>query len=310
MHVLKRKAVYIPISIVLVLVIAFISYGAYTRSKPTKYRGGPFQVGAGLPTPVASIEPSAGASTGPSASPAAAPSASASAESSIAATAAPTVAPVPTPSKVGNTVLPLLGTYKLAVSGVEKVKFGPITGCTNTFPATSSLTISKAVGYPTNSYNFDLRYYTDDPSRPDERQIYTYGTNRSVSKPYELDSVTCAGVKQASEVDYSPSQLRVASSDLHVGQSWKVNGGGTSRTEKGTFTVTSRTSLTVQGHSYVVYVITSPLTLTGSDSGTRNDTWWWSPALAIPLKYSEAYNAKRSDANYSNNVTASVVALP
>ena len=55
---------------------------------------------------------------------------------------------------------------------------------------------------------------------------------------------------------------------------------------------------------------THALTLTGSESGTRNDTWWWSPALVIPLKYSEAYNAKRSGANYSNNVTASVVALP
>ena len=66
---------------------------------------------------------------------------------------------------------PATGTYQLAVSGSEHVKFGPFSACTNTFPTSSSLVVKPASGEPAGSYDFDLRFYPSSPNRHDERHI-------------------------------------------------------------------------------------------------------------------------------------------
>src|SRR5205823_13599563 len=111
--------------------------------------------------------------------------------------------------------VPATGTYTLAVDGSENVKFGPYSACHNTFPSRSSLVISSASGEPAGSYNFDQRFFPSSSGKHDERHIYRY-TDSGVTLTFEEATVTCAGVKQSTTVNYSPVQLRVPQT-LRVG---------------------------------------------------------------------------------------------
>jgi hypothetical protein len=126
---------------------------------------------------------------------------------------------------------------------------------------------------------------------------------------YEESTVTCAGIKQSSTVGYSPAQTRVEL-PLAVGDSWRNHGGGSSRTETGTSNVVKQTTLKVQGARYAVYEIATKLAMSGSETGERDQTWWYSPALAMPLKFSEVLHGQRSGASYSESYTATVVKMP
>jgi hypothetical protein len=66
----------------------------------------------------------------------------------------------------------------------------------------------------------------------------------------------------------------------------------------------------VAGRSYLVYEIVTDLTMTGKESGTRHQVWWYSPERAMYLKYTESENGRRSGASYRDNYTATVVSLP
>jgi hypothetical protein len=217
----------------------------------------------------------------------------------------------PKPSKSATTnalVTPRVGEYTLAVSGEESAKFGPISACHNTFPSRATLDVHHAAGESPTSYDFDMRMYPGQANRHDERHIYKYSKSAMILT-YEEETVTCSGIKQSSTVDYSPAQVRVEL-PLTVGRTWHNHGGGSARTETGTSTVVKRTSLTVQGTSYQVYEIATKLALTGNETGERDQVWWYSPQLAMPLRFSETLHGNRSGAKYSESYTASVVGIP
>jgi hypothetical protein len=217
--------------------------------------------------------------------------------------------PTPTSSGSSNSlVTPRTGVYTLAVSGSESAKFGPITGCHNGFPSRATLDVHHATGESPSSYDFDMRLYPNQANKHDERHIYKYSKDAMILT-YEQETVTCSGVKQSTSVSYSPAQTRVQL-PLAVGNSWHNHGGGSSRTETGTSNVVKRTSLQVAGTSYQVYEIVTKLTMTGSETGERDQTWWYSPALGVPLKFSETLNGKRSGAKYAESYTASVIGIP
>src|SRR3954454_23634359 len=224
-----------PLLVFTLLIGAFISYGAYTRSKPTHYNRGGDVFAAG-------VSPDAGPSAGPSTS--AAPRASASPAAGKRALRAGQVAnsgpaaqqpgsgPTSAPSKLpgaSDVVLPATGDYKLAIKGSENVKFGFVPGCHNTFPTTATLGVARASGESPTSYDFDLRLYPTQPNRHDERHIYRY-TSSGVYLDFEEATVTCSGVKQSSTINYTPAQLR-APLPLHVGAQWHTHGGDSARTE-------------------------------------------------------------------------------
>src|SRR5262249_54019632 len=108
------------------------------------------------------------------------------------------VAASQSPAPSGATA-PATGTYSLAVSGSEHVKFGPFSACTNTFPSSSSLVVHEATGEAAGSYDFDQRFYPNSANKHDERHIYRYSTD-SVVLSYEQATVTCAGMKQSTTV--------------------------------------------------------------------------------------------------------------
>src|SRR3954453_8062503 len=321
-----------PLLVVALAVGGFTAYGAWTRAHPTHYaRGGDsFGVDSLLTSPSASPSgqkakvdrkgkkpPAAvtakkmvavttarsnGARSGGGTT-AGGSSTSGGSTSGGSTSAGSTSSPTPS-----RPVQPAAGTYTLSVNGSAKVRFGPYSACHHTFPTTSARVISPASGEPSGSYDFDQRFFPNNAGKHDERHIYRY-TDRGVFLSFEQATVTCAGVKQSTTVNYSPLQLRVPST-LRVGQSWSNSGGDSGRTERGTSKVTGTATLTVGGRSYRTFVIDTHLDLSGDEKGSRDQRWWWAPDLGVPLKWHEALSGSRSGATYSEDATLAVVRTP
>ena len=307
-----------PLLVFALLIGAFLGYGAWTRSRPTHYdRGGAFTIGA--------LPHTGGGGTGPGSRPASKPgvhpSATPGPSTSTGSTSTsprpgsttgtfPTAGSLTSPAatRADSPATPRVGDYTLAVSGGEHVSFGPFAACRKTFPSRAVLGVRHAAGESASSYDFDLRLYPGSPGVHDERHIYRYGPS-ALFLDYEQATVTCAGIKQSSTIDYHPAQTRVLL-PLRVGATWRSKGGDSKRTETAQSRVSSRTHLTVDGVSYPVYVIDTSVAMTGSESGTRTQRWWYSPALAMPLKWHEELSGSRSGAKYSENLTATVVSIP
>ena len=298
-----------PLLVFALLIAGFFAYGAYTRSQPTHYaRGGDAFAVAPAPSQSAGtktvhkrqVHGTKGAHKHVSD-----PVISTSHHSGQSASAGH-VAAKPTGS-VGP-VYPATGTYALQVDGEEHVKFGPFSACSNTFPTSSSLVLQPASGEPSGSFDFDERFYPNKANKHDERHIYRY-TDQGVFLTYEEATVTCGGIKQSSTVNFSPAQQRVQL-PLSAGATWTTKGGDGGRTETASFQVAGQQTVTVAGHSYDTWVIDSHVSMSGDETGTRDQRWWYSPDLGMPLKWHESLSGKRSGATYSENVTVSVVGLP
>ena len=304
-----------PILVFALLIGTFFAYGAYTRSRPTHYaRGGDgFAVipdqGSPSPSTAAVRHHKQSSPTKPGGrrnDSAALTSANGHAGQSSGAGHVPATSTGDTGTPAP--VRPATGTYQLQVDGQEHVKFGPFSACSNTFPTSSTLVVKPASGEPAGSYDFDHRVYPNSSGRHDERHIYRY-TKAGVFLSYEQATVTCGGIKQSSAVSYQPSQQRVRL-PLSAGETWHTDGGDGGRTEKATFQVVGQQNVTVAGHSYFTWVIDGHVSMSGDESGTRDQRWWWSPDLAVPLKWHESLSGKRSGATYSEDVTVTVVGLP
>lgn len=304
-----------PLVVFALLVGAFFAYGAYTRSQPTHYaRGG--DVFGLVPSPSATA-------SAPTLRHRATPGPRASARGSAVPLTVVTNSGTSRPGTTGQAsggaqtrhdaapapiTQPATGTYQLAVSGSEHVKFGPFSACTNTFPTSSQLVVKPASGEPAGSYDFDLRFYPSSPNRHDERHIYRY-SDAGVALSYEEATVTCSGIKQSSTVNYQPAQERVRL-PLETGETWSTVGGDSGRTERGSFQVVGTDTVVIAGHSYQTWVIDTHVSMSGSETGSRDQRWWWSPQLGIPVKWHESLSGQRSGAAYSEDVTVSVVGLP
>ena len=322
-----------PLLVVTLAIGAFVGYGAWTRSRPTHYTRGGDAFGAdtlltsptatpaaknGKVGPAGKKPPSGPKGKGHTSSPVTKPGnhttssggnssggsssgGSTSGSSSGGSTSGGSTAPA-APAQ------PATGTYTLSVDGSEDVKFGPYSACHNTFPSQSALVISSASGEPAGSYDFDQRFFPNSAGKHDERHIYRY-TDKGVFLSFEQATVTCAGVKQSTTVNYSPLQLRVPA-NLKVGQSWNNSGGDSGRTESGSSKVVGTATLSVGGHAYRTFVIDTHLDMSGSEKGSRDQRWYWSPDLGVPLKWHESLSGSRSGATYSEDVTFTVVGTP
>jgi hypothetical protein len=226
---------------------------------------------------------------------------------SAAATAGPSAAPASRDRPAGP-ALPAVGSYPLAVEGQEKVQFGPVSFCNQTLPSRTNLVVKKAAGESATSYDFDVPFFPGRTGQHDERHIYRF-TPTAVYLDYEIATVTCQGVRQSSETSYRPEQAKVRL-PLTVGASWHYQGGGSNRTEDSTAKVARTETLTIGGEQVLTYVITTTTSFTGSESGTRDQTWWYAPSWALPVKWHDKQSGHRSGASYSGDITATVLGRP
>lgn len=307
LHVLTRKRFVLPVALVVAAVAAFEGYAAYTRSKPVEYARGGSQFAPTVEPTSATTAPSSGPSA--TASPVPSSTAKAAAPAGPRSRAAPAaVRGTQAPAVVAGVVVPRAGTYQLAVSGSEKVDFGPVSFCSQALPRSTTLVVSKASGESPTSYDFDVRYFPSEAGKHDERHLYRY-TAGEVLLDYEIATVTCQGVRQSSDTDYAPPQLR-AKLPLKAGASWTSKGGDADRTETSSSTVTRAETLLVHGEQVPTYVIETSTTFTGSESGSRTQTWWYAPSWAMPVKWSEHIDGGRSGASYREDVTVTVTSRP
>ncbi|WP_156870255.1 hypothetical protein [Sporichthya polymorpha] len=331
----RRRPVLLALVALLVVALptgGFLAYGAWTRSGEIVYdRGGEvFGADASLP-PVADAGPETPAASAPAvpgpasatgspdgsagaATPAPAATGKAKAPASTGSTAAPAgransgargarANAVPLPRTE-----PIAGTYGLSVSGSEKVTFGPFSFCGRDLPKQSQLVVAPARNEPAGSYNFDVRYFPGEAGKHDERHIYRYAGG-AVDLTFESATVTCSGVRQGSDISFSPAQ-RCVPAVLRVGETWSGTGGDADRTEKYTSTVTGVDTLTISGIRVPVFVLDTRTTFTGSESGERTRRWWYAPSLAMPVKWADTTSGGRSGAKYSNEITVTVSSLP
>jgi hypothetical protein len=303
---LTRKRVWVPVVVLAVGIAGFQGYGAYTRSKPVDYsRGGSDFAALPSPTPT----PGTSHVPGPTAVPLTTPTPTSlpRAEVTTAPTGQPTNQAV-TAAPKSPLAVPAVGTYPLAVQGKEKVQFGPVSFCNQTLPTSTHLVVKKAAGESGTSYDFDVPFFPSQSGQHDERHIYRY-TPTAVLLDYEIATVTCQGVRQSSETSFTPEQKRVEI-PLRVGASWHNHGGGADRTEDATTKVLRTEVLRLQGRSVLTYVIETTTSFTGGESGTRDQTWWYAPSWAMPIKWHEKQSGHRSGASYSGDITATVLAHP
>jgi hypothetical protein len=204
--------------------------------------------------------------------------------------------------------VPREGTYRLSVDGSERVKFGPFSPCNRSFPSQASLVVRRSTGEAATSYDFDLRMYPGSPDMHDERHIYRY-TAAGTYLDYEEATVTCAGIKQPTQVTFDPPQEKVRL-PLTVGASWSGTGGDADRTEAYTAKVLRTEVRTVDGRSLTTYVVETTVRMSGSESGSRLQRWWYAPSLAVPVRWYEEISASRMGATYSSQATFTVVDLP
>jgi hypothetical protein len=68
--------------------------------------------------------------------------------------------------------------------------------------------------------------------------------------------------------------------------------------------------VTVAGQAFDTFVVERRSTFTGAESGQRTQRWWFSPELAVPLRWEDQVTGSRSGASYSGRISASVNALP
>jgi hypothetical protein len=307
-----RKLVLVPVLVVAVGIAGFEGYGAYTRSKPVDYSrgGGDF---AALPSATPSPTPgtpsaSAAAPGRPTASPTRVPAALPRTDQTSAPVATVTAAAPTAKPTAAALPLPRAGTYRLSVTGSEKVQFGPVSFCNQKLPSVTNLVVKQAAGEGPTSYDFDVPFFPGSTGQHDERHIYRF-TKDAVFLDYEIATVTCQGVRQSSETSYRPEQPRVRL-PLAVGRSWHYTGGGADRTEDAAFRVLRTETLTVAGQQVLTYVISTTTSFTGSESGTRDQTWWYAPSWAMPVKWHEKQSGHRSGASYSGDITATVTSRP
>jgi hypothetical protein len=309
---LPRKRVLVPVVLLAVGFAGFKGYGAYTRSQPVDYSRGGDDFGTLVEaTPTLGTTAASAAPTGKATAPAAtgSPTALPRVDVTSAPTSVPVVTSVPRPQTVtATTVTPRVGSYPLAVTGSEKVQFGPVGFCSKTLPSRTALVVKPATGEAKGSFNFDVPYQPGTEGGHDERHIYRYDGS-AVYLDYEQATVTCQGVRQSSATSFSPAQPRVRL-PLQVGASWTYKGGGDSRTETSTFTVDRTETLTVAGERVLTYVIHAASSFSGDETGTRDQTWWYAPTWAMPIKWHDKQSGGRSGASYTGDITATVLSHP
>jgi hypothetical protein len=302
-QLLTAKPIAIPVITLTVLALAFISYGAMTRLRPTKFsRGGPvYQVGS-TPTALPSTGSDDAASSGSGAIRAPKPPRASKKPGAKGGTAAGGG----TPSTGGSPSLaePATGVYQIRMSGHESVHFGPVSICNRDLPSSAQLSVSKAEGETPTSYVFDLPISGDHT----ERHIYRFEGDE-LFLDFEGARVTCAGISETSEVSFSPPELR-ARAPLSVGGSWSGRSGDEDRTESYRTTVVRTESITVAGLTVPTFVIETSIDLTGNENGRRFQRWWYAPTLGLPVRWYEEISAERRGATYSEQATFTVVSLP
>jgi hypothetical protein len=264
----------------------FAGYGLYTRAGPVTFdRGGAF---GAEPIKTATARPTA--------------TTSARARGSATAGARPTTAVAGKRTTTrGGTVFtfPREGTYRYAGRGREEVHYGFAPACGWDI---RDVTVVR-------SHEGDE--LTADWNFSDERKERHIDELRDdgLYRVFVGASVTCAGVRNKSNGDYSPPALSIPL-PTRAGFTWNQTCSTEDRTEKISGRVVARETVTVPAGRFDAWHIRLDGTLSGGQTGTYRLDVWFAPAIGVAVQTVADLDARSGDARFRSEMTLKLSALP
>ncbi|MBI4728182.1 MAG: hypothetical protein HY775_01565 [Acidobacteria bacterium] len=167
---------------------------------------------------------------------------------------------------------PAPGRYLYRGTGTEKVTIGSLPACSWAVGPVA-LTVARRDESTVLDWEIGTRA---------ERQIHSFRPD-GVFLTYTASTVTCLGIRTTSEDDQNPPALRFRL-PLHVGDSWATTSTTENRTERAQVTVERAESVIVPAGRFDAMVVHLKATLSGSQSGTLEATFWYAPRLDLWVK--------------------------
>jgi hypothetical protein len=211
-------------------------------------------------------------------------------------------------ARTGAASVPQLGTYTWAVTGTETATgFG-----TRSFPNQMTMVAHGGNGLGPSQVVLDLSYSGDHT----EREILDRVAS-GLAFDFEGGQVTFGGVSQNNQGDYRPPMVQVPT-QLAPGQT--VSGtsqvigsdGSTERTEDWTVHVVDQETVTAAGQAVPTWKVTIDRTSQPGSSQkiTRSRTYWYDPARALWVKYTEREHGEQPYGpftfTYDDDITATL----
>jgi hypothetical protein len=220
------------------------------------------------------------ASASASASKKAKSTASASASSHATHSATPT-------STAAAIVTPTYGSYKYATSGNEK-----LAGQTRDFPSKSTIKLAKdgkcakSTWQPTSSHG--------------EVQVVCPVGTQAVDLQSETQSIGVAGFNVTQTLTCDSSAI-VYSTGLKPGNSYSFTCSSSNTTAKQQASVIGFQNFTISGKKIKALHIHVATTISGADTGTATEDYWYAPTLGILVKQKMVTNAKQGGFTYQGH---------
>ncbi|MFA5889563.1 MAG: hypothetical protein WDA27_01200 [Actinomycetota bacterium] len=269
----------------ILLVGSYASYSWWTRRNPVSFGKGPafgaVQSASASPT-------SSGATLATSATPT--PAASGSTPTN-APTKGPTASQKPVTSDGVTVRGPANGAYTFDGSGTERVQMSGASPC-----SWQVKDVSLVVNDDGNTKVFDWTI----SSQHQERLMIQYRP-AGMFTAFAGAAVTCLGVRQTNEDDYSPPIRRVAF-PLKVGTKWTSTSKTKSRTEKIRGTILARETLTLPAGKFDTFKVQVRGTLSGGQEGTYVSTMWISPELGLQVKQTADVDVRQGSTSFTSKV--------
>jgi hypothetical protein len=301
------------------------AYQVSHRKAPSFRRGGVFATGDTSTTTSSTAQVPSSSDTGP-ATTAAAPSAGLTPSSAgrVSTTTTPTTRGTPTTGVTPGTTpttspgpapgpllptRPAFGTYTYAVDGEEGATFFG----NRRFPDRMTTVVHGAPGLEPDQVVADVRYSDSH----EEREIIGYRGD-GVYFDFEGGSITFGPRTETSEADYDPPMLQIAK-PLAVGafrsgtSQAKDSSGSVTRTEDWKVKVLGQEPVTVLGATVQAWKVqVDRQTRPGSaDQVTRQRVYWYDPARALWVKFTETFRGQRKvgpgSFEYTSRLTATLI---
>lgn len=292
-----RKLLAASVALVLFAVGAFAAYGWWTRRGTPKFsRGGIW--GQPSPTGLASSIPAD--SPGPEATPVASGPTGATTSSptsrKLTGQSPTAVASGPTPHAIGP---PKSGVYNYQGEGHESGQVGPATACSWNVDKVS-LTVKQDPAGLVMDWAFTPNHQ--------QRNILSWRADGAYLTYYGM-AVTCMGMRETSEDNYSPPQMWYRF-PLKVGDTWEVDSSTENRTEHMVVSVKSAQKVTVPAGEFDTLLIERKVTISGGQSGTYQITHWFAPSLRVSVKEIFRMSAKQGSQSIDSDFSFQLTSLP
>lgn len=206
---------------------------------------------------------------------------------------------------------PATGRYRYAVDGWESTS---APGSRRDFPGTADVVVrDRREGEAGTSVTIDLTYSDSH----DEQLVVRYG-RQGAEITFEGGEVSffAGTVTESSAAEYAPPMVRVPAGAA-PGDTWSGSAeardpddGTVLRRVEYTGRVRGTEQVTVAGRSLSTLVVEWRSEFTGSESGWRRQTLWFSPELGIWVKRHDRMHAERFGFSYDKDATLTLRELP